>query len=165
MNNLFDGYFKVKEEELKRLVLEANIVFDTSSLFGLYRSKESTSRQVLAYLEKSKSRVFLPFMVGLEYHANRANVLSQQRSIYTKINKKVDDLESSIGDFFVREEHINVEYEKINTIVENFSGKLKGYLTKAEQSHPNYLINDPIREKLVKIFSDNTGDKFCNGMI
>lgn len=159
MNGVFDGYSRINKEKLKELVLKANIAFDTSSLFGLYRSKESTSDQVLAYLEKSKDRVFLPFTVGLEYHANRTSVLNQQRHIYSKIKKKVEDLALSIDDFFVREEHINVDYYSINTMVKSFSEKIEKYLKKAEESHPNYLINDPIRDRLTSIFSQRTGDK------
>jgi hypothetical protein len=77
MKDIFSGYLPIDQESIKKLIHEGTIAFDTSSLFNLYRYKESTTKEVFTYLEKIKSRLFLPYIVGLEYHNKRPVVLNQ----------------------------------------------------------------------------------------
>lgn len=157
MDNIFSGYLPKKKTEINEIIKFGNIVFDSSSIFNLYRYKKSTSNQILSYLEKVKQRLHLPYMVGIEYHDNRVTILNQQRAIYEKLNTKVEQLKSSISDQFLNEHHSSVEYEDVNKIVNKFQSELNQYLERCKKSHPNYLINDPIREKLVDIFRNRTG--------
>ncbi len=157
MDSIFGGYLPKTNDEITDIIVNGNIVFDSSSLFNLYRYQKETSEQIIKYLEKIKDRIFLPYMVGLEYHNNRTTILSQQRAIYPKLNQKVSQLKKSIADQFLNEQHSTVSFEDINIIVSKFEANIQSYLRSCEKSHPNYLINDPIREKLVHIFKNKTG--------
>jgi hypothetical protein len=161
MKDIFSGYLPIDQESIKKLIHEGTIAFDTSSLFNLYRYKESTTKEVFTYLEKIKSRLFLPYIVGLEYHNKRPVVLNQQRSIYTKLNNKVDELKKSISEQFLNEQHSSVSFEEVDKIVKHFETEFRGYLKKCEFKHPNFLINDPIRTQIVDIFN-NIGTPFNN---
>jgi predicted nucleic acid-binding protein len=157
--NSFEGYLPISEEKLLEIISTGIIAFDTSSLFNLYRSTPKTTSEILNYIESIESRLFLPFMVALEYHSNRSAILSQQRQIYDAINKKVSDFESFIEQCFINEQHMNLEKSEIEAIIKPFIHSLDKYLRKSKDSHPNYLINDPIRNRLIKIFSNSTGRK------
>lgn len=157
MKEVFSGYLPRTNDELLNLITNANIVFDSSSLFNLYRYKKETTLDILNYLNKIKERLFLPYIVGLEYHNNRVGVLNQQRAIYSKLEGKVKDLNKSIADQFLQDQHSAVEIEAVQSIVEKFEKELSSYLNKCKKSHPNYLMNDPIRDEIVALFQTRTG--------
>lgn len=159
MISSFEGYLPISEDKLLEIISTGIIAFDTSSLFNLYRSTPKTTSEILNYIESIKPRLFLPFMVALEYHSNRSTILSQQRNIYDAINKKINEFESFIDQCFINEQHINLEKSEIESITKPFIDSLEKYLKKSKDSHPNYLINDPIRSRLIKIFSNSTGNK------
>lgn len=155
----FEGYLPISEEKLIDIISTGTIAFDTSSLFNLYRSTPKTTTEVLNYLESIKPRLFLPFIVALEYHSNRSTILSQQRQIYSAIHKKLNEFESFIEQCFINEQHINLDKSELDAITKPFLTKMDSYLKKSENSHPNYLIKDPIRNRLIEIFSKSTGTK------
>ncbi|TMO66482.1 PIN-like domain-containing protein [Pseudoalteromonas aurantia] len=157
MEEIFSGYLPKDNKKLQEIVTNANIVFDSSSIFNLYRYKKETTINILNYLDKVKTRLFLPYMVGLEYHNNRAGVLKQQRAIYSKLESKVEDLKKSISDQFLEDQHSSVEIDQVQAIVNKFNKELTTYLNTCKKSHPNYLISDPIRDSLVKLFESRSG--------
>ena len=159
MISSFEGYLPISEEKLIDIISTGTIAFDTSSLFNLYRSTPKTTTEILNYLESIKPRLFLPFIVALEYHSNRSTILSQQRQIYSLIHKKLNDFDSFIDQCFINEQHINLEKSELDGITKPFINKMDNYLKKSESSHPNYLIRDPIRNRLIEIFSESTGTK------
>jgi hypothetical protein len=157
VEEVFSGYLPRTKIELQDLITDANIVFDSSSIFNLYRYKKDTTLSILSYLKKVQTRLFLPYIVGLEYHNNRANVLKQQRAIYSKLESKIKELQNSISDQFLEDQHSSVEIEKVQNIVDKFEKELSLYLNSCKKSHPNYLISDPIRDELVTLFKNRAG--------
>ncbi|GFD73171.1 hypothetical protein KUL113_25910 [Tenacibaculum sp. KUL113] len=155
----FEGYLPISEEKLLDIISTGTIAFDTSSLFNLYRSTPKTTNEILNYLESIRPRLFLPFIVALEYHSNRSTILSQQRQIYSLIHKKLSDFESFIDQCFINEQHINLGKAELDAITKPFINKMDSYLKKSENSHPNYLIKDPIRSRLIEVFSKSTEQK------
>lgn len=158
MEAVFSGYLPRSKHELQDLITSANIVFDSSSIFNLYRYKKDTTSNILNYLDIVKDRLFLPYIVGLEYHNNRASVLNQQRAIYSKLESKVEDLKKSLSEQFLQDQHSSVEIESVQSIVDKFDKELTAYLKTCKKSHPNYLINDPIRNQLVSLFQNRSGN-------
>lgn len=158
MEEVFSGYLPRSENELHELITSANIAFDSSSIFNLYRYKKDTTTSILNYLSNVQNRLFLPYIVGLEYHNNRAAVLNQQRVIYSKLESKVEDLKKSISEHFLQDQHSSVEIERVQSIVNRFDKELTSYLNICKKSHPNYLINDPIRNQLVLLFEGRSGN-------
>lgn len=159
MISSFEGYLPISEEKLLDIISTGTIAFDTSSLFNLYRSSPKTTNEILNYLESIRPRLFLPFIVALEYHTNRSTILSQQRQIYSLIHKKLSDFETFIDQCFINEQHINLGKAELDAITKPFINKMDSYLKKSENSHPNYLIKDPIRSRLIEVFSKSTGTK------
>ncbi|TOP99387.1 hypothetical protein CGH03_24145, partial [Vibrio parahaemolyticus] len=51
-----------------------------------------------------------------------------------------------------------VEIESVQSIVDKFDRELTAYLKNCKKSHPNYLINDPIRDQLVSLFQNRSGN-------
>uniref|UniRef100_UPI000AD31266 PIN-like domain-containing protein n=1 Tax=Vibrio campbellii TaxID=680 RepID=UPI000AD31266 len=68
------------------------------------------------------------YIVGLEYHNNRASVLNQQRAIYSKLESKVEDLKKSLSEQFLQDQHSSVEIESVQSIVDKFDKELTAYL-------------------------------------
>ncbi len=157
MEDVFSGYLPRSKNDLQKLITNANIVFDSSSIFNLYRYKKDTTESILSYLSNVQNRLFLPYIVGLEYHNNRAAVLNQQRAIYSKLESKVEDLKKSLSEQFLQDQHSSVEIEQVQLIVDKFDKELTNYLNSCKKSHPNYLINDPIRNQLVSLFEGRSG--------
>ncbi len=73
MKNLFPGYYRPTDEQLKKNFEEGVFCFDTNVLLNLYRFTAPSREELLSILQhqKIKDRVWLPHQVALEYHENR----------------------------------------------------------------------------------------------
>src|SRR5690554_1006254 len=80
MKDLFRGYNKKTEKELKVLWENAIFVFDTNVLLNLYRYSEDTRNSIINLVENFKDRVALPYHTAYEFNKNRYEVRSEEHT-------------------------------------------------------------------------------------
>ena len=81
MQDLFPGYFKDSDSDLKKIWNECLFVFDANILLNLYRYSDSTRDEFINLLKKLNSRIWLPNRSAEEYLNNRLTVIDQQEKI------------------------------------------------------------------------------------
>ncbi len=102
MRELFPEYYKLTEEEFKRLWTHCLFALDTNVLLDFYRYSEASRRDLLEVLNNPSicSRLWLPHHAALEYQKNKAGVISNQKRNLMKFEsaakKEIEALEEKI---------------------------------------------------------------------
>jgi uncharacterized membrane-anchored protein YhcB (DUF1043 family) len=133
--------------------------FDANVLLNLYRYTPNTKDSLLAILEKVSDRIWLPHQAAYEYHNRRLDVIQQQMKAYDSVpeivQKSVEELKGRLS-VFARHPSI-----RISEILKAFSDaleKYKGTLGDLKQEHPDFLIDDPIKETVSGLFDGKVGE-------
>lgn len=163
MKDLFRGYYRLDDSELKVLWDSAIFIFDSNVLLNLYRYKPKTRDQLITVMEKLAGRVWIPYHVALEYQKNRISVISEQRQKFVKAKAILENFPSYVEQEFSRQEikkrhsHIddNEFSREIKAVVEKFIKKL------TQQESESLIDNsdDNIRLKLDTLFLNSVGSK------
>lgn len=164
MKKRFPGYYHPTEKEFLELWKNCLFAFDANVLLNLYRYTPDTKNSLLAILEKVSDRVWLPYQAAYEYHNRRLNVIQQQMKAYDDvlgiIRKYRDELGGRLSSFV---KHPSIQ---IHEILETFNDALKkfeGTLEKLKQEHPDFLIDDPIKETISGLFDGKVGEPTVEG--
>jgi len=162
MKHLFPGLYRPSEEQLKSLWTNGTFILDTNVLLNLYSYPESARDIFLSVLEKVSDRTWIPFQVALEFHRNRFSRIKQSNEPLFKLRDRIrttsDHLEAEIR---------AIEFEKRNTGVDDLSSRLQTVkeannqlaeaLDRACERLPSISLNDPIAEKIAKLFEKRVG--------
>lgn len=82
MKELFPGYSRKTESEIKDIWESGIIVFDANVLLNLYRYSNETKDTILHLISKFSKQIFLPYQSALEYNRNRYEVIAEQEKAY-----------------------------------------------------------------------------------
>jgi len=150
MRNLFLGYYKPTEKEVKNLWEDATIILDANALLNIYSYSEQTRDTTLNILRKISSRLWLPYQFAFEYQKNRLSRISQETrniaDVKTKIKKLLDnEIRSLRRHPFLTDEQVKQLQEIGKTLIN------------AEKQHEKLLTDDPFQEKIAEIFDNNVG--------
>ncbi len=156
MKELFPGYYRKKDDEIKEIWKNGLIIFDTNILLNLYRYSESTRNVILDLIQKFSNQIYLPHQAALEYNRNRYEVISEQEKAYKEFLEKIrqiqKDLQTTNKPPFLSEKvdsDLNIVFEKVNNEVEE---SIKKFC--------NYLKDDPIYEKITLLFQNRISKNY-----
>lgn len=154
MKDTFPGYTRKSSTEIKNIWQEGIIFFDTNVLLNLYRYSKSTRETIIDLIGKFKDQIWLPHQAALEYNKNRYEVIADQEKTYkefiNKIHQIQKDLQSTSKPPFFSES----VSEELNTVLRKVNSEVEESITK----YCGYLKDDPIYDKLSKIFESRITD-------
>ncbi|MDO6619779.1 PIN-like domain-containing protein [Shewanella sp. 6_MG-2023] len=153
MRDLFPGYFKESEEDLKRLWEKSTFVFDANILLNMYRYSEDTRKDFLGLLTEIKGRVWVSHQASFEYLENRENVIYEQEVSYDETVKEMKALRTKFEN--------NRQHPFVSTTLSDqlkvLFGQIEQELIDSKKTHSDRISNDPIKENLAKIFDGKVG--------
>lgn len=156
MKNLFPGYYKKTDSELKKIWETGTIFFDTNVILNLYRYSDTTRETILDLINKFSSQIYLPHQAALEYNRNRYEVIAEQEKAYKEFQEKISqiqkDLQSTNKPPFLSknvDRDLNIVFEKVNTEVQD---SIKKYC--------EYLKDDPIYNTISTLFKNKITNCF-----
>lgn len=156
MKNIFPGYSKKSEAEIKQIWEDGTIMFDANVLLNLYRYSNETRKTIIDLISKFKKKIWLPHQAALEYNRNRYEVIADQEKAYKEFTDKITqiqkDLQSTSKPPFLSEivhKDLNNVFEKVNSEVEESIDKYCGYLK-----------TDPIYEELSNLFENRISEAY-----
>ena len=156
MKELYRGYSKKTEKELKELWKNSLITFDTNVILNLYRYSNSTKVAILELIQKFEKQIFLTFQVGLEYNRNRYERISDQENSHNDFLKKLkiieDDLNSKDSPPFLTDKLHN----SLSKVFNNVEKEVKEHIV----SFNKMPDNDEIFNKIDKLFKGKITEKF-----
>lgn len=156
MKELFPGYFKESEENLRKVWDTCLFVFDANILLNFYRYSDTTRREFLQILEKIKARVWLPHRAAEEYLNNRLSVIDQQERSYDDTMKSISALKSDLDN---ARQHPFVNQE-IMTQVDSVFKSLCEELSKNKGIHTKRISSDEIKESISLLFENSVGQPY-----
>jgi len=156
MKNLFPGYYKKTETEIKSIWETGLIIFDTNVLLNLYRYSDSTRETILNLVSKFSEQIWLPNQTALEYNRNRYEVIAEQEKAYKEFLEKISqiqkDLQSTNKPPFLS---IQVD-NSLNKVFENVSAEVHESIKR----NCEYLKDDPIYNKLSILFANRITESY-----
>lgn len=158
MKELFPGYYRKTDGDIKQIWENGIIMFDTNVLLNLYRYSDSTQTTIIELIKKFSKQIYLPHQAALEYNRNRYEVIAEQEKAYNEFLDKISqiqkDLQSTSKPPFLStkvDKELNVVFEKVGDEVKE-----------SIQKYCEYLKNDPIYNAISDLFSDRITKPFSN---
>jgi len=158
MKELFPGYYRKTENDIKRIWEDGIIMFDTNVLLNLYRYSEATQTTILELIKRFSKQIYLPHQAALEYNRNRYEVIAEQEKAYNEFLDKISqiqkDLQSTNKPPFLTskvDKELNVVFEKVGNEVKE-----------SIQKYCDYLKDDPIYNRISDLFANRITEQFSD---
>lgn len=158
MKDIFPGYNRKSEKDIKKIWEKGIIMFDANVLLNLYRYSNATRKTILDLIEKFQDKIWLPHQSALEYNRNRYEVIADQEKAYKEFTEKITQIQkdlqsSSKPPFLSKSVHkdLNKVFENVNSEVADSIGK-----------YCDYLKEDPIYKSLSELFKSKITEPFSD---
>lgn len=156
MKDIFPGYSKKSDAEIKKIWDNGIICFDANVLLNLYRYSNDTRKALLDLVKKFSSQICLPHQSALEYNRNRYEVIADQEKAYKEFISKIGQIESDLQStskppFLSNKLHTSLKkvFKEVNSEVES---SIKKYC--------DFLQDDTIYTDLTSIFGNKITSEF-----
>ncbi|WP_329806297.1 PIN domain-containing protein [Flavobacterium facile] len=150
MKQLFPGYYKKNELEIKKIWENGVIIFDTNVLLNLYRYSDSTRDTILDLVSKFSEQIYLPHQAALEYNRNRYEVIAEQEKAYNEFLGKISQIQKDLQSTN-KPPFLSSKVDKdLNSVFEHVSSEVQDSIKK----YCEYLKDDPIYNRISELFSE-----------
>lgn len=164
MKDLFRGYYRPTEDQLREMWEKGTFIVDSNVLLNFHRYPQESRNALKRAINALGERFWLPHQAILEYQANRPKVLIEQIDAFDKLVKQLKEVEDIIskqlGEKFntLRNRHSSLsllEQEftgKVNELFKSFTDRL----AELEKQQPRISDKDEIRAEV---------EALCDGKI
>lgn len=162
MKTKFFEQYTLSDNEIKAILENGILVFDTNVLLNLYSYTKSTKEEVLNIMKKYKNRLWMPYQVGWEFFNNRENKISNVQGGCDKLLKFINDSKNGF-DKLLNDNYKRHPYIDRKSISELFSNQLKTVsdeIEKLKAQDPRYDKNDTILKQLTQLYNKKVGDDY-----
>lgn len=163
MRDLFGEYTPLQSSELAEIWEVGLIFLDANVLLNLYRLTQAAQDEFLTLLEDERviGRVWLPYWAALEFHRNRAGVITEQGASYQRItaiiDKHIRNLVEEMQQVQLHRNHPFISKDEVTAATTALRDALLAELQSKALAYPNYLSEDPILERVHQLFSGKLG--------
>lgn len=160
MKKTFQEFYKPEDEKLAKLWKECLFAFDASVLLALYEYTKNTAEEILEAMDRWRSRIWLPYRAGYEYHLRRVPCIQERLSAHKKAREEVENLCKELRQVLDTPDNKALGKEDIVTTVDEFEDDILGKINETRERTPEMLKEDPILKQLSDLFADRVGDPF-----
>ena len=169
MKKLFSGFYSPSTVKIRNAWKHEKtlFVFDTNILLNLYSYTEEARKDFFKILDGISDRIWLPNHVGLEYQRNRLNVIKNEKYIFQKFKRYLENIEKNINSQEFKElkldtrlPDLNQKTEELHTNIQNILTDFKNVLETQNGKQPDVRSGDKIRKKLEVYFDNKIGKQF-----
>lgn len=158
MKEIFPGYYRKSEEDIKRIWEHGIIMFDTNVLLNLYRYSDSTQQTIIDLIKKFSKQIYLPHQAALEYNRNRYEVIAEQEKAYNEFLEKIAQIQKDLQSTS-KPPFLSTKVDKeLNTIFEKVGAEVKESIEK----YCEFLKIDPIYNSISELFKDRITKPFSD---
>lgn len=161
MKNQFAWYFASSPEAASEAWNTGYLSIDANVLLDLYRYHPSTRDELLNALETFKGRIWLSRQAADEFFRNRKRVIASAEATFKEADedfqKILNIVQNEINNI---KRHRLVSRAEIDLMLKSITAAIKSTRESISQSaaeHPNYLVSDPILERIIELFGDSIG--------
>ena len=155
MKSQFPGYYRPTKNEFAQLWADCVFVVDANILLNLYRYSPGTSQHLIELLKRVQSRLWIPHQAATEYHKNRLKVIGSETKAYSDAIKTSKNLVSSLNaDSYRNHPFADPAITKSTLYILK---KLEDDLNQRMKNRENFIIEDPLKERIAEIFEGRVG--------
>jgi len=161
MKELFTGFYKKNEDEIKEIWQKGILVFDTNVILHLYRYSDATRNAVLDLMGKFSSQIHLPYQAAFEYNKNRCEAIAEQEKAYQDFLEKILQIKKEVqytnkASFLTSElnKELQAVFAKANTELED-----------RLQTYTEYFQEDPIYDRIAELFKNRISERFSDAKL
>ncbi|MCA2215635.1 PIN-like domain-containing protein [Jidongwangia harbinensis] len=172
MGNFSDGfeeYLPPSQQEVEDLLKRALIVLDTNVLLDLYRFAKTARTELFDAFGKLGDRLWIPHQVALEFHRNRAAVVTSHDDAYRSVLKEITELDAAFQKGLAQEIRRlanraaldDAQRDSLLKHVQEATNKLKEEVTELRASHgvsETFLHDDAVLHQLGELLDGKVGD-------
>ena len=162
MKTKFFEQYTLPDSEIRAILENGILVFDTNVLLNLYSYTKSTKEKMLEIMKKYKNRLWMPYQVGWEFFNNRENKISNVQGGCDKLLKYINDSKNGfdklLNDNYKR--HPYIDRESISALFRNQLKTVSDEIEKLKAQDPNYDKNDTILKQLTQLYNKKVGDDY-----
>lgn len=163
MRNKFSWYL-TQSHNIDDVWNNGILTVDANVLLDLYRYHEQTRENLLKAIEVWGGRVWLSHQAAEEFFRNRKKVIVSSEKTFKEALSTIADASKHLsGAVDKLRGHRIVPRALIDKLGEAVAKPLEdsvAEIEKSRQAHPNYLSEDPILDRLLKLFEDSTGERW-----
>ena len=162
MKNHFFNYYLPTKDDFDKIWTNGLFVFDANVLLNTYSYPKTVEDAFFSVLDRIKSRIWVPFHVGVEFHRNRFSRINQSNKkvheLLNKIEKISKELEDEIKSVELEKRNIGIDNveEKLKAVREAHSGLLQSVQLACDQL-PLVSLEDRIADKVCAVFEGKIG--------
>jgi PIN like domain len=161
VKDLFRGFYRPSDEELKILWEECTFFIDANILLNLYRYPKSASEALLKVLTHVSSRLEVPYQAALEYQSNRLAVIAEQKNTYKEVRKHINDsissLEKNLSGLQLHKRHSAINPSSFLKDILEKTQEFEKELSLLEDRQLDVYKSDTIRNELDNLLIDKVG--------
>jgi len=162
MREKFREYHQFTPEGYSELLSSGIFVLDTNTLLNMYRYSRSTVDNYIKVLKKLKKtdQIWMPYQVGLEFHENRVNVISDHEKSYDDISSILNKAKRDLDEKYRDHPFLNMAElrDEVSKSLSNVEDKIKA----AKKQHPKWLEKDDVLAKIADLYDGCTGDNYSS---
>ena len=163
MENLFPEYFINKTQNIKKILENSYIIFDTNVLLNLYEYSDTTANEYLNIMEEFTDRIWSPSWIIYEFLENRERVIQKEIAKYSKLIDSISELSAQIKEDkyqpIIDKEIINNYKNNVKDLENHITEKQKNY------KESNSLDKDKKIDRLNKLFLNSIGEKYTEDQL
>lgn len=154
MKSKFFEYYLKQESDFDSLWNDAEFVFDSNILLGLYSYPDSSRKKILRLLNKMSERLWIPNQVGIEFHRHRIDVIHKNNEKCEELKEKITDLSNYLSRELNQHPFVSVigVGDKLNEI--------KAILEDDKSTSKIDFDDDPLLKSITDLFDGKVGDPF-----
>ena len=173
LRTVYPEWYAHDDSALADIVTAGTIALDTNVLLSLYRISATARDEVVRILTADlvRTRLFMPYQVGLEYQRNRVTTARGQRAGYSEVKKGIDEVSRSLSGLtvnadagLIRDDSVRAEVNAaIADSVQLVATELDKLKQKIDAISTTHLLSDelikhadPVRTAIEKMFTDPT---------
>jgi hypothetical protein len=166
MRKKFDWYFNPSKEEIDNAWKKGILTVDTNVLLDLYRYHEGTRNSLIQSLQKFEGKKWLSHQAATEFFRNRTKVIVSSEKAFKQAQEDTEKLSNSLEtavDQLKGNRIIPADVaSKLSDTVKDSISEAQMKISKAKDTYPKFLQEDPILDQLLALFKDAVGEDFKN---
>ena len=138
------------------------IVFDTNVLLNLYRYNEEARDELIGLMKSYKSRLWMPYQVGLEFLDNCEVVKNWLHKGYKDLTAQVDECKKNFFKFYDGHysKHKHIHRDELEELFDKQLNPIKEKLSEWESAEPDYKKKDLVKEKILTLYDKRVGNDY-----
>lgn len=164
MKNEFSWYLFSGSTAAQAAWKDGILTVDANVLLDLYRYHTATCESILAALESFAGRIWIPRQAAIEFFGNRKKVIASSEQMFREASSAIDELDKSVAGGVGRLRGYRLvprpALDTLSTAITSAIDEARANMEEAAKKHPNYLTDDPVLERILKLFDGRVGTVF-----